>query len=156
MRRRAWDAYLVPRGKGSRIPTHFVDPPTREWTERLFVVNQRSCWCDSIKLNQNASGITSENHVKRWAKLPSILEVSAFKRISKNCMMRAVFIACLILLRFGSWGAITFSTTFAFYTEDGPVTILTEKNFKELVLNSGDVWMVEFFAPWVVLRRGDF
>lgn len=32
MCRRAWDAYLVPRGKGSRIPTHFVDPPTREWT----------------------------------------------------------------------------------------------------------------------------
>ena len=36
------------------------------------------------------------------------------------------------------------------------MTILTEKNFKELVLKSGDVWMVEFFAPCVVLRRGDF
>ena len=29
--RRAWDTYLVPKGHGSRIPTHFVDPPTREW-----------------------------------------------------------------------------------------------------------------------------
>lgn len=29
--RRAWDAYLVPRGRGSRIPTHFVDPPQRPW-----------------------------------------------------------------------------------------------------------------------------
>ena len=29
--RRAWDAYLVPRGRGSRIPTHFVEPPQRPW-----------------------------------------------------------------------------------------------------------------------------
>ena len=29
--RRAWDTYLVPSGHGSRIPTHFVDPPTRPW-----------------------------------------------------------------------------------------------------------------------------
>ncbi|ETW06795.1 protein disulfide-isomerase domain [Aphanomyces invadans] len=28
------------------------------------------------------------------------------------------------------------------------VVTLTDDNFDELVLNSGDVWMVEFYAPW--------
>lgn len=51
---------------------------------------------------------------------------------------------------------MTISTTFAFYTEDGPVTILNEKNFKKLVLDSGDVWMVEFFAPLVFVDLCDF
>ena len=41
------------------------------------------------------------------------------------------------------------SSVFAFYKEDGPVTILTQKNFDELVLNSNEV-MVEFFAPFVI------
>ena len=42
------------------------------------------------------------------------------------------------------------SSVFAFYKEDGPVTILTQKNFDELVLKSNEVWMVEFFAPFVI------
>ena len=29
--RKAWDSYIVPSGRGSRIPTHFVIPPDREW-----------------------------------------------------------------------------------------------------------------------------
>ena len=28
------------------------------------------------------------------------------------------------------------------------VTVLTDNNFKELVLDSKDIWMVEFYAPW--------
>ena len=28
------------------------------------------------------------------------------------------------------------------------VVELTESNFEELVLNSDDMWLVEFFAPW--------
>lgn len=35
-----------------------------------------------------------------------------------------------------------------FYTSDGPVVVLTESNFEELVLNGNNVWMVEFYAPW--------
>lgn len=25
---------------------------------------------------------------------------------------------------------------------------LTDSNFKDLVINSDDIWLVEFFAPW--------
>ena len=28
------------------------------------------------------------------------------------------------------------------------VVQLTDKNFKDVVLNSQDMWLVEFFAPW--------
>eukprot|EP00958_Prasinococcus_capsulatus_P026111 scaffold4595_cov415-Prasinococcus_capsulatus_cf.AAC.9 len=34
------------------------------------------------------------------------------------------------------------------YTEDGPVTLLDDSNFQELVIDSDKVWIVEFFAPW--------
>lgn len=35
------------------------------------------------------------------------------------------------------------------YSDNGPVVKLTEKNFKELVLNDKDaMWLVEFYAPW--------
>ena len=37
----------------------------------------------------------------------------------------------------------------ALYSENGPVVILNEKNFKELVLNDKNtMWLVEFYAPW--------
>jgi len=28
------------------------------------------------------------------------------------------------------------------------VTVLTAQNFDELVLNSKDIWFVDFYAPW--------
>ncbi|KAF1329630.1 Protein disulfide-isomerase domain, partial [Globisporangium splendens] len=34
------------------------------------------------------------------------------------------------------------------YTAKGDVVILTDKNFEKEVLNSGDYWLVEFYAPW--------
>ena len=30
------------------------------------------------------------------------------------------------------------------------VVELTDNNFEELVINSEDMWLVEFFAPWYV------
>lgn len=33
-------------------------------------------------------------------------------------------------------------------SSDGDVVELTESNFKKLVLQSDDMWLVEFFAPW--------
>lgn len=30
----------------------------------------------------------------------------------------------------------------------GDVVELTDSNFDKLVLNSDDIWLVEFFAPW--------
>lgn len=30
------------------------------------------------------------------------------------------------------------------------VVKLTDANFEELVVNSNDMWLVEFFAPWYV------
>lgn len=34
------------------------------------------------------------------------------------------------------------------YSKDSKVVKLTEDNFTSLVLNSGDLWIVEFYAPW--------
>lgn len=34
------------------------------------------------------------------------------------------------------------------YTAKDDVVILTETNFEKEVLNSGDYWLVEFYAPW--------
>jgi thioredoxin-like negative regulator of GroEL len=34
------------------------------------------------------------------------------------------------------------------YTAGDPVEVLTDKNFKELVLNSQKLWLVEFYSPY--------
>ena len=34
------------------------------------------------------------------------------------------------------------------YTSKGNVVILTQSNFKEKVVNSDELWVVEFYAPW--------
>ena len=39
-------------------------------------------------------------------------------------------------------------TIFIFAGGKGDVVELTESNFKKLVLQSDDMWLVEFFAPW--------
>ena len=39
-------------------------------------------------------------------------------------------------------------TTLALYSSSSPVVELTKDNFKELVLNSNEYWLVEFYAPW--------
>lgn len=35
-----------------------------------------------------------------------------------------------------------------FYTSDTDVVELTPKNFDKLVINSDEIWIVEFYAPW--------
>ena len=37
---------------------------------------------------------------------------------------------------------------FAFYDDNGPVINLTNANFKTEVLDTDDIWLVEFYAPW--------
>jgi protein disulfide-isomerase A6 len=32
--------------------------------------------------------------------------------------------------------------------DDKDVTVLTSANFDDVVMNSKDIWMVEFYAPW--------
>ena len=39
-------------------------------------------------------------------------------------------------------------TSEAFYAKNSGVIMLDSKNFKEEVLNSDEIWLVEFFAPW--------
>ena len=39
----------------------------------------------------------------------------------------------------------------AFYGPSDDVIELTPSNFDSMVVNSGDVWVVEFYAPWSVL-----
>ena len=36
----------------------------------------------------------------------------------------------------------------ALYQSNGPVEELTASNFHSKVINSDDVWLVEFYAPW--------
>lgn len=39
-------------------------------------------------------------------------------------------------------------TAFGLYGSNSKVVKLDKSNFNSLVINSKDVWMVEFFAPW--------
>ncbi len=36
----------------------------------------------------------------------------------------------------------------SFYGGNSDVKVLTQSNFNKEVVNSPDIWMVEFFAPW--------
>lgn len=39
-------------------------------------------------------------------------------------------------------------TSEALYGSNSKVVILTQQNFQKEVINSKDLWLVEFFAPW--------
>lgn len=52
------------------------------------------------------------------------------------------------LIALGLAVAALFNTCSALYTSSSPVVKLTKDNFKKLVLDSDQLWMVEFFAPW--------
>lgn len=51
------------------------------------------------------------------------------------------FQLCFILL-------ISISAVFTLYGSSSDVVKLTSSNFNKDVVNSADIWMVEFFAPW--------
>jgi protein disulfide-isomerase A6 len=55
--------------------------------------------------------------------------------------MRKFLSSLLVLL-----GVI--NTCQALYDSKSPVVKLTKDNFKKLVLDSDELWFVEFFAPW--------
>ena len=40
------------------------------------------------------------------------------------------------------------TTTLALYSNTDDTVELTQSNFKSMVLDSDEVWMVEFYAPW--------
>lgn len=40
------------------------------------------------------------------------------------------------------------SLSYAMYPSSGDVIELTPSNFNKLVINSDEIWIVEFFAPW--------
>jgi len=40
------------------------------------------------------------------------------------------------------------SSIYTLYSSSDPVVELTQSNFKKLVIDSNDLWMVEFYAPW--------
>jgi len=40
------------------------------------------------------------------------------------------------------------STALAMYDSNSKVVKLTKSNFKSLVTDSKDIWLVEFYAPW--------
>lgn len=40
------------------------------------------------------------------------------------------------------------NTCQSLYSSSSPVVKLTKDNFKKLVLDSDQLWFVEFFAPW--------
>eukprot|EP00347_Sterkiella_histriomuscorum_P002789 403366793 len=44
--------------------------------------------------------------------------------------------------------SITLNTCLGLYGSKSPVVKLTKDNFKKLVLDSDELWFIEFFAPW--------
>lgn len=40
------------------------------------------------------------------------------------------------------------TSSLSLYSKDSKVVHLTSDNFKKLVLDSDDLWMIEFYAPW--------
>jgi protein disulfide-isomerase A6 len=40
------------------------------------------------------------------------------------------------------------NTCLGFYDSKSPVVKLDSKNFKKLVLDSDELWLIEFYAPW--------
>ena len=52
------------------------------------------------------------------------------------------FLKLSIILAF----AVYFSA--CLYSSSGPVVLLNQNNFKKEVLDSKDIWLIEFFAPW--------
>jgi protein disulfide-isomerase A6 len=43
---------------------------------------------------------------------------------------------------------LVIGVSYAMYSDNGDVVILTKDNFKEKVKQSKDLWFVEFYAPW--------
>lgn len=43
---------------------------------------------------------------------------------------------------------ISVNTCLGLYGSNSPVVKLTKDNFKKLVIDSDELWLVEFFAPW--------
>lgn len=115
----------------------------------LFVVSVYSLFCHYWNCYQPWIWKMSE------LKPPNFLEFSIF--ICSDIDSIFWYIICDSISSFVLylWGTVIqffvrVRSVFGFYTENGPVTILNQKNFKELVLDSNEVWMVEFFAPYLV------
>ena len=44
--------------------------------------------------------------------------------------------------------SLLISFSVSLYSTGSPVVILNQSNFKKEVLDSKDIWLIEFFAPW--------
>lgn len=60
-----------------------------------------------------------------------------------NMVLKHKFISFLVLLF-----AVLASSCSALYSPSSDVVDLNPNNFDRLVINSDEVWIVEFFAPW--------
>ena len=43
---------------------------------------------------------------------------------------------------------VALNTCQSLYDDKSPVVKLTKENFKKKVLDSGELWFIEFYAPW--------
>lgn len=55
--------------------------------------------------------------------------------------MKTLVISCIV-------GALMISSVCSLYGSNSDVIKLTASNFNKDVVNSADIWLVEFFAPW--------
>lgn len=67
----------------------------------------------------------------------------AFLRMPLQQLLLAMALACTCLL-------LLPTRVSGDYSAKDDVVLLTEKNFEKEVLQSGDYWLVEFYAPWCV------
>jgi protein disulfide-isomerase A6 len=56
-------------------------------------------------------------------------------------MKNFLIFSCLLI-------SFLFTTVSSLYGSDSDVVKLTASNFNKEVVNSNDIWLVEFFAPW--------
>jgi protein disulfide-isomerase-like protein len=64
-----------------------------------------------------------------------------------GCFYRRSLIL-LLILGLGILSIGGFLETWALYTAKSPVVQLRDENFRQLVLDSSETWLVEFYAPW--------
>jgi hypothetical protein len=70
----------------------------------------------------------------------SLLDWTAAWKVTAMAMRRLVLAAALL-------GCLA-GVCVAEYDPRDAVVMLTDKNFEKEVLQSGDYWLVEFYAPW--------
>ncbi|KJH43805.1 protein disulfide-isomerase domain protein [Dictyocaulus viviparus] len=113
-------------------------------------------WCNRISFDAEHSFVLREQNYNSIVKSSHVLYIAIFnllKRIAGARTAQAIADAALDAVK------KVVNSRLGVKSAEGPgsrsssrgqsdVVELTDENFEKLVLNSNDIWLVEFFAPW--------